>query len=127
MTDLEITLPLDLPTARARVTAALATQGFGILTEIDVTATLKKKIDVDFRPYTILGACNPHLAHQALVMDARVGLLLPCNVVLEQVGEGTHVMVADPSSMFPANGNAEVEALVASARGKLEAVVAALR
>ncbi len=79
-----------------RVTEELAKEGFGILTEIDVKATLKKKLDVDFRPYLILGACNPQYAHQALTVDDKIGTLLPCNFVVQEVEGGTEVLAMNP-------------------------------
>ena len=87
--------------ARARITDALKQQGFGVLTEIDVKATLKTKLDLDFRRYIILGACNPHLAHQALEAELGIGLLLPCNVcVWEDDSGGSVVSIARPDAMF---------------------------
>jgi uncharacterized protein (DUF302 family) len=100
----------DFEEAVRRVTAALQEQGFGILTEIDVKATIKKKLDRDFRRYKILGACNPPLAHQALEAEPQIGLLLPCNVVVqEDLGGGITVSIADPRAMMQFTGN---EALV---------------
>jgi uncharacterized protein (DUF302 family) len=85
---------------KAKVTEALKTQGFGILTEIDLQKTLKQKIGVDFKPYQILGACNPRFAYRALSADESIGLLLPCNVVLKQEEDGVEVSIQDPEVMF---------------------------
>ncbi|MDX1547693.1 MAG: DUF302 domain-containing protein, partial [Rhodothermales bacterium] len=91
------TLDLPFDDAIAHVTEALKEEGFGVLTEIDVQATLKKKLDVDFRPYRILGACNPHFAHQALQAEDKIGTMLPCNVIVQQTGDGrTEVAAVDP-------------------------------
>jgi uncharacterized protein (DUF302 family) len=113
------------------VTAALKSQGFGIITTINVQATLKEKLNVNFRPYTILGACNPPIAHRALEHDARIGLMLPCNVSVEAAENGKIlVRIADPDQMLAISGGepdpvmAEIAAL---AREKLVAVAAALR
>jgi len=96
-----------------RVAAALKTEGFGILTQIDVKDTLRKKIDVDFRPYLILGACNPTLAHRALTIDPQIGLLLPCNVVIQEVpGDGVVVSIADPRAMFTVVDNPALAPIV---------------
>jgi uncharacterized protein (DUF302 family) len=112
------------------VTAALKEQGFGILTRIDVDTTLKTKIDVDFRPYVILGACNPNLAHQALLARPDVGLMLPCNVVVDCVSEGTClVRFIDPAAMmsFGDLGNDEgLVAIGAQAGAKIAKAAAAL-
>ncbi|MFC1595323.1 DUF302 domain-containing protein [Gemmatimonadota bacterium] len=93
----------DIPYEEAvvKVTEAIATEGFGVLTEIDVKATLKKKLDVDFRKYVILGACNPKLAHRALSAEPHIGLLLPCNViVMERDGGGSVVSAIHPEVQF---------------------------
>ena len=89
-----------LEEVKPRVVDALKTQGFGILTEIDVQKTLQQKIGVDFKPYLILGACNPRFAHRALSVDEEIGLLLPCNVVLKQERDGVQVSIQDPEVMF---------------------------
>ena len=91
---------IGLDSARARITKALELEGFGVLTEIDVKATLKKKLDVDVPPYVILGACNPKLAHEALTKEPAVGLLLPCNVVVAEDGSDTLISAVSPRAMF---------------------------
>ena len=118
-------LPYDV--ARARTTAALKDEGFGVLTEIDVAATLKQKIDVDFEPYIILGACNPRLAHQALQAEHEIGLLLPCNVIVHSDGpHETRVSVMDPAAAMGIVGNDAVAQVAAEARARLERVLAAV-
>ena len=101
MTELGFQSTLNLPyeSALEKVTDALKSEGFGILTSIDVKETMKKKLDVDFRKYTILGACNPPLAHKALTARPDVGLLLPCNVIVYEEGNTTVVNIIDPISM----------------------------
>lgn len=96
----EIRVKGSFDEVKAKVVGALKTQGFGILTEIDVQKTLKEKINVEFEPYQILGACNPQLAHQALQADKMIGLLLPCNVVIRTAGESVAVSILDPEVMF---------------------------
>lgn len=111
--------------AIAKVGEELKVQGFGILTEIDVKATLKKKMDVDFRRFTILGACNPPFALRALQASLDVGLLLPCNVVLwEQDGGGTHVAAIDPLETFAARGGPELGSLAREVHDRLARVIA---
>ena len=109
-------------------TDALKKEGFGILTEIDVSATLKKKINVDFPKYMILGACNPALAYEALKLENKVGTMLPCNVVVRDVGDG-HVEVAaiDPVASMQAIDNPALKIAAAEVRAKLEKVIAGLR
>jgi uncharacterized protein (DUF302 family) len=97
----EVHLRLSHQEALDRVTGALKEEGFGVLTRIDVDTTLKEKIGADFRPYTILGACNPHLAHQALSQRAEVGIMLPCNVTVEAHPEGgSLVRIGNPRAMM---------------------------
>jgi uncharacterized protein (DUF302 family) len=101
MRALETTVDLPLEEAEAVMRDALAEQGFGVLTEIDVAATLKTKLGIDRQPLRILGACNPTLAHQALEFDQSVSLVLPCNVVIEPAGTGTRIAIADPRELMP--------------------------
>jgi uncharacterized protein (DUF302 family) len=98
---IETTIAADLGTAERKVRDALATQGFGVLTEIDVAATLRAKLGVERAPLKILGACNPTLANRALDRDPSVALLLPCNVVIEPAAGGTRVAVVDPHELMP--------------------------
>ena len=122
-----IELDMSYEEALEQVTAALKTEGFGVLTEIDVKATLKKKIDVDFRPYKILGACNPPLAHRALTAAPEVGLLLPCNVTVTQADNGRiEVAIIDPNMMLSVVANPALDPIAQDARERLERVAAAL-
>ena len=110
-----------------KVTDALKTEGFGVLTEIDVKSTLKKKIDVDFRKYKILGACNPKLAHGALSSEPLIGLLLPCNVVLLEEDDGTvTVSAAKPSEMFKIVENPDMAGIAKEVDTKIQRVVEAV-
>ncbi len=118
-----INLQDSFENAIGRVTEALKEQGFGILTEIDVKATLKAKLDVDRLPYTILGACNPSLAHQALEADPDIGLLLPCNVVVREEKDGSMtVAFMDPAAVLGLVDKPGIEMLANEVRGKLEQV-----
>lgn len=110
-----------------RTRAALAAQGFGILTEIDVAATMKAKLDVDMTPYLILGACNPPLAHQAIGVDPSIGLLLPCNVVVRSLDEGrTLVEAMNPDVMVTASGIQALAPVAEQAGARLAAALMAL-
>ena len=123
-----VRLDASFDTAVERVTAALKTEGFGVLTEIDVRATFKKKLDIDFRNYKILGACNPPLAHRALTTEPEVGLLLPCNVtVAELASGGIDVALVDPIAMLGVVNNPELKAVADEARARLLRVAEALK
>lgn len=123
---MKVVLDDDMETAEAKTREALAAEGFGILTEIDVAATLKAKIDVDRAPYKILGACNPPLANKALNSEIEVGLLLPCNVVVYVADEGTVVEAMDPGIMSQVSGSGALEEVAAEARERLERALATL-
>lgn len=116
----------DIDTVDQRVRIALGDAGFGVLTEIDVKATMKKKIDVDMEPYRILGACNPKMAHEALGMEARVGAMLPCNVILRQVEGGIEISAIDPVASMRAIENPDLLAIAAQVRDMLRDVVKAV-
>lgn len=121
-----ITVPLSYDEAVARTREALAREGFGVLTEIDVRATMKKKLDVDFRPYIILGACNPPIAHRALSAERDIGLLLPCNVVVYAGDdEGTSVVAAmDPVEALQLTGRDDIREIALDVRQRLERALA---
>ena len=121
------TLDLGFDETLAKVPEALKAEGFGVLTEIDVQATLKKKLDVDFRRYRILGACNPPFAHRALQHSLDVGMLLPCNVIVYETDEGkTVVSAVDPMQTLAARGDAALQPLAEEVRRKLQRVVDSL-
>jgi uncharacterized protein (DUF302 family) len=110
-----------------RVRDELAKEGFGVLTEIDVKATLKKKIDVDHRRYVILGACNPPLAHRALTAEPSIGVMLPCNVVVyERDGGGSKVIAFDPMELFPEGAEGDLGAVAQEVQERLQKVMEAL-
>lgn len=124
--DRTVHLNTDFATAVAAARDALAEQGFGILTEIDVTATLKAKLGHEMEDYVILGACNPPLAHQALEADRTIGLLLPCNVVVRTDGDGTTVQALDPGTMVTLTGLATLQPMADEATRRLDAALSAL-
>ncbi len=128
VTDYAYRTRLDLPYEQAvdKVTAALKDEGFGVLTEIDVKATLKQKLDADFRKYVILGACNPPLAHQALNTELEIGLLLPCNVIVYEEDGGSVVSLVDPISMLGVVENPALNPVAEEARTRLQRVIDAL-
>ncbi len=121
--------PVDLAFDDAidKVTAVLQTEGFGVLSDIDVAAKMKEKLGEDMPPYRILGACNPPLAHQAVSAVAEIGLLLPCNVLVREDDEGqVHVSFMDPEAVMSLVGDEGVEPLAADVKGRLQRVMAAL-
>ncbi len=123
---LKKTLDAPFQDVLARVQTALSTEGFGVLTEIDVQATLKKKLDVEFRPYRILGACNPGFAHRALQHSLDIGLLMPCNVVVYEDQGKTVVSAVDPTQTIAARGEPGLAPFADEVRQKLERALAAL-
>ncbi len=126
--DYGMTVRLDRPFAETaeRARAALKEQGFGVLTEIDVRATLREKLGTEMEDYLILGACNPPLAHRALDTDRRIGLLLPCNVVVRADGDATIVEALDPQVMMGVTGEPGLKAIADEAAGRLAAALDAL-
>ena len=121
------TLTAGFDDAVRRTTEALKQEGFGIITEIDVKETMKKKINVDFRSYRILGACNPTLAHEALQIEDKVGTMLPCNVVVQDLGEGrTEVAAIDPVASMQAIDNPRLKQAAERVQALLKKVIASL-
>ena len=120
-----LSVPFDIAIEQA--TEALKEKGFGVLTTIDVKETLKKKIDVDFRPYTILGACNPQFAYQALQKESHIGTMLPCNVIVQQNDDGTvEVSAVDPMASMMSVENPELEGIATEVHDLLEEFIADL-
>jgi uncharacterized protein (DUF302 family) len=120
-------LSTDFETAKKKVVAELEKEGFGVLTEIDVKATFKKKLDVDFRKYQILGACSPSFAHKALKAEDKVGTMLPCNVILQELEDGKiEVAAVNPTASMQAIQNEELKSIASEISGKLQKVIAAL-
>lgn len=120
-------LPENYESALQKVIDALKAEGFGVLTSIDVKDTMKKKLDADFRKYTILGVCNPPLAHKALTARPEVGLLLPCNVIVYEDGDGTVVNIIDPLSMTAMIQDAVLDPVADEARRRLMRVSEAIQ
>lgn len=121
------TLDLPMDEAERRLTEALRHEGFGVLTQIDVKETLKKKLDVDFRPYRILGACNPHFAHQALELEDKIGTMLPCNVILQVTDRGeVQVAAVDPVASMREVENDELRVVADEVRNRLRRVIDSL-
>ena len=122
------TLPVSFEEGIERVKAALADEGFGVLTEIDVAETLKKKIGADFRPYRILGACNPTLAHQALQQEDKIGTMLPCNVVVQELASGgVEIAAVDPVASMQAVENPALADIATAVQAKLRRVIERLK
>ncbi len=117
------TLSLPFDAAVAKTVEALQKEGFGVLTEIDVKETLRKKIDVDFRPYRILGACNPKMAYRALQSEPDIGAMLPCNVVVQETDEGVRVSAVDPVASMQAVTNPDLGEIAGEVRDALRRVV----
>ncbi len=125
---MSVQVPLSYEQAVEKTREELAKEGFGVLTEIDVKATLKKKLDVEFRPYIILGACNPPLAHQALSAESDIGLLLPCNVIVYATDDPgkTAVAAIDPVTQLEITGNRDIGPVAEQVKERLERVLAGI-
>ena len=121
------TLASSFADAVARTKEVLAANGFGVLSEIDVASTLKAKLGVDMAPYVILGACNPKFAHQAIEADPALGILLPCNVVVQAHGSGSRIWVARPEGLFEVVERDDMDGLVKAVSGRLAAVVGVMK
>jgi uncharacterized protein (DUF302 family) len=120
-------IPKNLADAESSVTAELKKEGFGVLTQIDIQQTLKNKLNVDFRPYKILGACNPEYAHQALKAEDKIGTMLPCNVIIQQIDDTrSEVAAVDPVASMQAVSNKQLEPIAEEIRNRLQRVVDAL-
>ena len=120
-------LEIPFDEAVSKVTEQLKKEGFGILTEIDVKKTLKKKLDVDFQQYKILGACNPHFAYQALQKEDKIGTMLPCNVIVQEAEDGKiEVAAIDPMASMQAIQNPDLQAVAEQVQAKLRSVIAGL-
>lgn len=121
------TLETDFETAKEKVTEALSKEGFGVLTEISVDQTFKKKLDIDFKKYHILGACNPNFAHQAISKEDKIGVMLPCNVILEETEDGhIEVSAVDPIASMSAVENQELGQIAADVQDRLKKVIESL-
>lgn len=119
-------LDINYEQALVKVTEALKEQGFGVLTTIDMQATLKQKLNVDFRKYAILGACNPPLANQSLQTQLNIGLLLPCNVIVYEKDGGSVVEILDPKKMMEVSGNPDLEPIALDAQSRLKRAIESL-
>ena len=120
-------LEIPFDEAVAKVTEQLKKEGFGVLTEIDVKKTLKKKLDVDFQQYKILGACNPHFAYQALQKEDKIGTMLPCNVIVQEAEDGKiEVAAIDPMASMQAIQNPDLQSVAEQVQAKLRSVIAGL-
>lgn len=117
------TVPLSFRDAEARVREELQKEGFGVLTEIDVQATLASKLGVSFHPYKILGACNPGFAHEALQLEDKVGTMLPCNVILQEKNGSTEIAAVDPVASMASIDNDDLGGIAQQVRGRLRSVV----
>jgi uncharacterized protein (DUF302 family) len=127
-TSIDLDLHMRFETAVEQVRAALKEQGFGVLTEIDVQATMKEKLDADFRPYIILGACNPTLAYRALSADLGIGLMLPCTVIVYEIeAERSRVQIMDPVAVLALAQNEQITPIAHEAKDRLEKVADTLR